>query len=488
MRELVIDNFAGGGGASTGIEMAGFAVDIAVNHDEIALGIHEANHPGATHLCENVWEVDPVQATKGRPVGLAWFSPDCKHFSKAKGGKPTDKRIRSLAWVVTRWAKAVHPRVIILENVEEFADWGPLTADNKPCPHRKGKTFRAWVSRLRNLGYEVDHKILRACDYGAPTIRKRLFLIARFDGRPIVWPEPTHINPNVKMGRLFKSTLKPWRTAAECIDWSIPCPSIFERKKPLADATLRRIAKGIMRYVVDCPDPFIVPVKQDVSMFSETRESLVSAFLAKHFGDKGQRPGSDLSEPVSTVTAVDHHSLVMLHIQRDFGSSIGGPLDMPIGTITAGGGGKVALVASSLVKLRGTCKDGQPVDEPMPSLTAGGTHVAEVRAFLLKYYGTDQDPKLREPLHTVTTKDRFGLVTVHGVNYQIVDIGMRMLSPRELFRAQGFPDSYVIDQLPDGTKISKSHQIRLCGNSVCPDVASALVGANYSQMASDVAV
>ncbi len=446
--ELVVDNFAGGGGASLGIEMAGFEVDIAVNHDEIALGIHEANHPGATHLCENVWEVDPVQATKGRPVGLAWFSPDCKHFSKAKGGKPTDKRIRSLAWVVTRWAKAVHPRVIILENVEEFADWGPLTADNKPCPRRKGKTFRAWVSRLRNLGYEVDHKILKACDYGAPTIRKRLFLIARCDGRPIVWPEPTHINPNVKMGRLFKSTLKPWRTAAECIDWSIPCPSIFERKKPLADATLRRIAKGIMRYVVDCPDPFIVPVKQDVSMFSETRESLVSAFLAKHFGDKGQRAGSDLSEPVSTVTAVDHHSLVMLHIQ----------------------------------------KDGQPVDEPMPTVTAGGTHVAEVRAFLLKYYGTDQDPKLREPLHTVTTKDRFGLVTVHGTDYQIVDIGMRMLTPRELFRAQGFPDSYVIDQLPDGTKISKSHQIRLCGNSVCPDVASALVGANYSQMASDVAV
>ncbi len=487
MRELVIDNFAGGGGASAGIEMAGFAVDIAVNHDEIALGIHEANHPGATHLCENVWAVDPVQATKGRPVGLAWFSPDCKHFSKAKGGKPTDKRIRSLAWVVTRWAKAVHPRIIILENVEEFADWGPLTADNKPCPHRKGKTFRAWVSRLRNLGYEVDHKILRACDYGAPTIRKRLFLIARCDGRPIVWPEPTHINPNVKMGRLFKSTLKPWRTAAECIDWSIPCPSIFERKKPLADATLRRIAKGIMRYVINSKEPFIV----DTSGITVV-DPLV--FPIDHRGS-GDGVAKSVDGPISTVTAENRHAVVTSYLTKYHGESAGSDIEDPFPTVTAnsfhkrpGGNPPIALVTSNLIKLRGTCKDGQPVDEPMPTVTAGGTHVAEVRAFLLKYYGTDQDPKLREPLHTVTTKDRFGLVTVHGTDYQIVDIGMRMLTPRELFRAQGFPDSYVIGQLPDGTKISKSHQIRLCGNSVCPDVASALVGANYSQMASDVAV
>ncbi len=502
---------------------------------------------------------------------------NCTHFSRAKGGKPVKKKIRSLAWVVIRWAKTVHPRLIVLENVPEFAEWGPLTSDNRPCPLRKGKTFRAWMAQLRNLGYEIEYKILCAADYGAPTIRKRLFLIARCDGQPIVWPEQTHADPKVltKMGRIFKSNLKPWRTAAECIDWSIPCPSIFERKKPLAEATLRRIAKGIMRYVINTSDPFIVNLAhgeespngvkrwgtghRDINSPLPTitgtgdhavvtpyltkyhgesagsgigdpfptvtansfhkrpggnipialvapvvvknnfgtkpcqgvtdplhtvttqgnKHALVSAFLAKHYGDSGQRPGSEMGEPLGTVTSVDHHSLVTAHIQRDFKSSVGHSLDDPSGTITAGGGGKAALVTSNLVKLRGTCKDGQPVDEPMPTVTAGGNHVAEVRAFLLKYYGTDQDPQLREPLHTVTTKDRFGLVTVHGVDYQIVDIGMRMLTPRELFRAQGFPDSYLIDRLPDGKKIGKSDQIRLCGNSVCPPVAAAIVQANY---------
>ncbi|KGA93817.1 C-5 cytosine-specific DNA methylase [Leptospirillum ferriphilum] len=531
---------------------------------------------------------------------------NCTHFSRAKGGKPVKKKIRSLAWVVIRWAKTVHPRLIVLENVPEFAEWGPLTSDNRPCPLRKGKTFRAWMAQLRTLGYEIEYKILCAADYGAPTIRKRLFLIARCDGQPIVWPEPTHAHPKIltKMGRIFKSNLKPWRTAAECIDWSIPCPSIFERKKPLAEATLRRIAKGIMRYVVNASDPFIVPLTHqgsdrvhsihepiktvtsahrgemsvvapmvvpidhrgsgdgvskslDVPISTVTTENrhalvtpyltkyhgesagsdienpfptvtansfhkrpggnppialvapvvvknnfgtkpcqgvtdplhtvttqgnkhaLVSAFLAKHYGDSGQRPGSEMGEPLGTVTSVDHHSLVTAHIQRDFKSSVGHSLDDPSGTITAGGGGKAALVTSNLVKLRGTCKDGQPVGEPMPTVTAGGNHVAEVRAFLLKYYGTDQDPQLREPLHTVTTKDRFGLVTIHGIDYQIVDIGMRMLTPRELFRAQGFPDSYVIDRLPSEKKIGKSDQIRLCGNSVCPPVAAAIVQANY---------
>lgn len=650
LQELVVDNFAGGGGASTGIEMAGFAVDIAVNHDQIALGIHEANHPETIHHCENVWSVDPIQATKGRTVGLAWFSPDCRHFSRAKGGKPVKKNIRSLAWVVIRWAKTVHPRVIILENVPEFSEWGPLTPDNRPCPLRKGKTFRAWKAQLENLGYEIEYKVLCAADYGAPTIRKRLFLVARCDGQPIVWPEPTHSDPKTlaKTGRLFRSDLKPWRTAAECIDWSIPCPSIFERKKPLAEATLRRIAKGIMRYVINSKepfivntsntkttgrgpniwgqeeplrtitsssgfavvDPFVVPIDHRGSgdgvaksvdgpistVTTENRHAvvtpyltkyhgesagsdiedpfptvtansfhkrpggnppialvapvvvknnfgskpcqgvedplhtvttqgnkhalvtpylietgngerpgqnprtrslgdpawttaahgsqgaLVSAFLAKHFGDRGQRPGSELSEPVSTVTSVDHHSLVTAHIQRDFKSSVGHSLDDPAGTIMSGGGGKAALVTSNLIKLRGTCKDGQPVDEPIPTVTAGGNHVAEVRAFLLKYHGTDQDPQIREPLHTVTTKDRFGLVTIHGIDYQIVDIGMRMLTPRELFRAQGFPDSYIIDQLPSGKKIGKTDQIRLCGNSVCPPIAKAIVEANYSRI------
>lgn len=574
MKELIVDNFAGGGGASTGIEMAGFHVDIAVNHDPEALGIHEANHPEARHFCENVWDVDPLAATHGQPVGLAWFSPDCKHFSKAKGGKPVEKKIRSLAWVVIRWAKAVRPRVIVLENVEEFETWGPLTTDNKPCPLGKGKTFRAWKSQLERLGYEVDYKLLRACDYGAPTVRKRLFLIARCDGQPIVWPDPTHGDPKSIFVRT--GALKPWRTAAEIIDWSIPCPSIFERKKPLADATCRRIAKGIMRYVVDAADPFIVtvahgeespngakrwgaghrdlkdplptitgtgdhavvtpyltkyhggsagsdivdpfptvtansfhkrpggnvpialvsPVLTEHANASSPRcmsaneplrticaeikgghHALVSAFLAKHYGGV---VGTKLEDPLGTVTSVDHHSLVTAHIQRDFSQSIGSPADEPVGTITAGGSGKAALVTSNLVKLRGTCRDGQPVDEPMPTVTSGGNHVVEVRAFLLKYYGTDQDPNLREPLHTVTTKDRFGLVTIKGVDYQIVDIGMRMLTPRELFRAQGFPEDTVIDRLPDGKILGKTAQVRLCGNSVCPPIAEAIVRANYA--------
>lgn len=571
--ELIVDNFAGGGGASTGIELAGFEVNIAVNHDKIALGIHEANHPGTIHHCENVWKVDPIQATKGRPVGLAWFSPDCKHFSKAKGAKPVSPRVRGLAWVVIRWAKAVHPRVIVLENVEEFQDWGPLTSDKKPCPLRKGKTFRHWRKQLENLGYQIEYRILRACDYGAPTIRKRLFLIARCDGQPIVWPEPTHGDPKAKAGRLFKSDLPPWRTAAECIDWTIPCPSIFERKKPLKPATLRRIAKGIMRYVINAADPFIVTVAhgeespngvkrwgnghRDIKTplptitgtfdqalvtpyltkyhgesaggdirepfptvtansfhkrpggnppialvspvivknnFGEkpcqgvddplhtvttqgNKHALVAAFLAKHYGGV---VGTELKDPVGTVTSVDHHSLVTAHIQRDFKSSVGHPLDDPSGTITAGGGGKAALVTSNLVKLRGTCRDGQPVDEPMPTVTAGGNHVAEVRTFLMEYYGTDQNPHLRKPLHTVRTKDCFALVRIQGEDYQIVDIGMRMLTPRELFRAQGFPDEYVIDRLPDGRGISKSDQIRLCGNSVCPPIAKAIVQSNYS--------
>ncbi|MDE1901479.1 MAG: DNA cytosine methyltransferase [Alphaproteobacteria bacterium] len=249
---LIVDNFAGGGGASTGIEMGlGCSIDIAINHDDEAVAMHTANHPGAEHLCQSVWRADPRDVTKGRPVSLAWFSPDCKHFSKAKGGKPVEKHIRDLAWVVVHWAKLVRPAVIMLENVEEFKDWGPLTSteDGKliPCPLRKGFTFRRWCGELKKLGYKIEYRELRACDYGAPTIRKRLFLIARCDGKPIVWPAPTH-GPG----------LIPYRTAADCIDWSIPCPSIFERKRPLAEATLRRIAKGIFRYVIDAPKPFIV--------------------------------------------------------------------------------------------------------------------------------------------------------------------------------------------------------------------------------------
>jgi DNA (cytosine-5)-methyltransferase 1 len=566
LHDMVVDNFAGGGGASTGIEAAmGRQVDVAINHDLDAVELHTINHPHTRHLCESVWDVDPAKLCAGRPVRLAWFSPDCTHFSKAKGGRPVKKEVRGLAWVVLRWAAAVKPSVIMLENVEEFKTWGPLGKDNLPCPLRKGKTFSRWKSQLQAMGYTIEHRELRACDYGAPTIRKRLFIIARCDGEPIVWPQATHgdpQSPGVKSGKL-----KPFRTAAECIDWSLPCPSIFERKKPLAEATLRRIAKGIMRYVVDNPDPFIVPLTHHgkrknhdlkdpfktitganrgelalITPFvtehanaSSPRSwspveplrtccaavkgghfALVSAFLAKHYTGV---VGSDLQDPLGTATTIDHHSLVAASLVRHFGQSVGGSVKAPSPTILPGGMGKTGLVAASLVrnfgkstdadpakpactitgkakdalvtshlvKLRGTCKDGQATTAPMPTVTAGGLHIGEVRAFLLKYYGTDQDPNLREPLHTITTRDRFGLVTVKGVEYQIADIGMRMLSPRELFRAQGFPDDYIIDRRADGTPITKTAQVRLCGNSVCPPIAEALVRANIAAQKQEAA-
>lgn len=461
--ELVVDLFAGGGGASTGMELAiGRPVDVAVNHDPEAISLHERNHPQTRHFCSDVFEVNPATVTRGQPVGLLWASPDCKHFSKAKGGKPMSKKIRSLAWVVVKWAKAVRPRVICLENVEEFQTWGPLAADGRPCPERKGQTFSAWKRQLQNLGYQVEHRELRACDYGAPTIRKRLFLVARCDGQPIIWPSPTHAQPDAK-GRAPHG-LKPWRTAAQCIDWSIPCPSIFERSKPLADATCRRIAKGIMRYVVEAAQPFIVsianwsgeslrgvgaPLSTVTANPKGGHHALVTAFLAKHYTGV---VGSDLADPMGTVTSVDHHSLVTSH----------------------------------MVKLRGT-NVGSAATEPLHTVSAQGLHHAEVRAFLVKYYGVDQDPRLNEPLHTVTTKDRFGLVTVtiNGEPWAIVDIGLRMLTPRELYRAQGFPEAYHIDTGAAGEPITKTAQVRMCGNSVCPPLAQAIVAANYAEQQQD---
>lgn len=495
MIELVVDNFAGGGGASTGIEAGlGRAIDIAVNHDPVALTIHKLNHPQTEHYATDIRELDPIEVTRGQPVGLAWFSPDCKHFSRAKGGKPVSPRVRGLAWVVVRWAAQVKPRVIMLENVEEFEGWGPLEND-MPCQRRKGTTFRRWVAQLERLGYAVEWRALRGCDYGAPTIRKRLFVIARRDHQPIVWPAPTH-GPG----------LPPYRVAAECIDWSIPCPSIFERERPLAENTLRRIARGIQRYVIEAAEPFIAPVthptdarvhpitepfrtitganRGEFSLIAPTlintrngervgqaprvrdiqepyptltaagsQGALVAAFLAKHYGGN-ETPGWPLDRPISTLTTQDHHHLVTAHIQRDFGRSVGSECNEPLGTVTAGGGGKAALV----------------------------------RAFLLKYYGTDQDPRLAEPMHTLTTKHRIGLVTVAGEDYQIVDIGMRMLQPRELFTAQGFPLDYIIDGIKaNGRPVTKTEQVRLCGNSVCPPIPEALVRANFHDVARSAA-
>lgn len=473
--ELIIDNFAGGGGASTGIELAlGRRVDIAINHDPEAVAMHTANHPETKHYCESVWEIDPREVTQGRPVGLVWLSPDCKHFSKAKGGKPVEKKIRGLAWVALRWADVVRPRVIMLENVEEFRTWGPLVVDGegkaRPCPKNKGREFNAFCNAFRRQGYQVEHRELRACDYGTPTIRKRLFLIARRDGQPIVWPEPTHGDPRNIATKANK--LKPWRTAAECIDWSAPCPSIFERKRELAPATLRRIAKGIMRYVVNAAEPFIVNTRNG------ERE--------------GQAPRvRSIDEPFWTVTAQgSQHALVapVLTEHANASSPRSMPANEPLRTICAQTkGGHHALVTAFMAKHYGGVVGHGLHDEPLHTVSAQGTHHAEVRAFLVKYYGSDQDPRLEEPLHTVTTKDRYGLVTVAGEEYQIADIGLRMLSPKELFRAQGFPETYVtdwgIDHNGKRIELTKSAQVRMCGNSVCPPLAAALVRANLPEMA-----
>jgi DNA (cytosine-5)-methyltransferase 1 len=532
LKELVVDNFAGGGGASTGISLAlGRSVDIAINHDPAAIAMHKANHPDTRHYCESVWDVDPRKVTEGKPVALCWFSPDCKHFSKAKGGKPVDKSIRGLAWVAVRWAATVKPRVITLENVEEFTTWGPLI-DNRPDPKRKGRTFHAFVNALKRYGYQVEWRELRACDYGAPTIRKRLFLIARRDGLPIVWPRPTHGDPKsaaVKAGRL-----NPWRTAAEIIDWSLPCPSIFDRKRPLAENTLRRIARGIQRFVIENPNPFIIKINHHGAEFrgqaiDEPMQTITAkngwgvvcpALIQMGYGEReGQEPRIlDLNKPLGTVTAGGNKfAVATAYLDRQFTKSVGHSADSPLGTVTAGGSGKTnlvaaflakhygggytgpgadmdepaptvttrdhsALVTSHLIKLRGTCADGQLITEPMPTITAGGLHVGEVRAFLLKYYGTAVGQRCDEPLSTITTKHRLGLVTVHGQDYQIVDIGMRMLEPHELFAGNGFPLNYIIDRDADGKRYSKAAQVARCGNAVPPDFAKVLVEANLPEM------
>ena len=510
---LIVDNFAGGGGASTGIELAlGRPVSIAINHDRDAIAMHAANHPYTKHYCESVWDIDPRAATQGQPVTLAWFSPDCTHFSKSRGGRPVKKNIRGLAWVAVRWAATVRPRVIILENVEEFRTWGPLLKSGQPDKRKSGRTFRSFVAALRSHGYDVDWRELRACDYGAPTIRKRFFMVARCDGEPITWPEPTHGAPGsigVKSGRLL-----PYRTAAEIIDWTLPCPSIFDTSqeirqkyginavRPLAEATLRRIARGLQKFVIDNPAPYIVPAlvgvggragqsrprgtdepaatitsKADVALItphitpigqtgfsldrsrsidaplnttvSKAEQCLVSAFLSKYYSGGYTGDGNDARAPLNTVTSIDHN----------------------------------ALVTSNIIKLKGD-NAGQPTAEPLQTITAGGYHFGEVRAFLTKYYGAEGETGLpvTEPLHTITAVDRFGLVTVHGQEYAIADIGLRMLTPRELFCAQGFPRDYIIDTAADGKPITKSAQVARCGNSVCPALAEALVRANLPDM------
>lgn len=495
MRELIVDNFAGGGGASAGIEMAlGRSVDIAINHDPAAIAMHKANHPGTRHYCESVWDIDPREACGGKPVGLAWFSPDCKHFSKAKGGKPVDKNIRGLAWVAVRWAATVRPRVIILENVEEFKTWGPVI-DGQPDITRRGRTFNSFVNALRRHGYAVDWRELRACDYGAPTIRKRFFLIARCEGQPITWPEPTHGDP--KCPAVQAGHLKPWVPAAAIIDWSLPCPSIFERRRPLADATLRRIARGIMRFVVENPEPFIVKANHGGSDFqgqsihdpmqtltSKTGYGLVSPILTQYHGEKtpGEVRGQPVNAPIQTIDAANRYGLVAAFLTKYYGgyyTGAGSDLTEPLHTVTAND--HHALITSHIVKLKGT-NIGQQMTMPLQTVTAGGNHFGEVRAFLIKYYGQGFGQSVMEPLHTVTSKDTFGLVTVKGERYAIADIGLRMLEPRELFNAQGFPGDYIIHKDAYGREYPKYAQVARCGNAVPPPLAEALVRANMPEL------
>lgn len=645
--EIIVDNFAGGGGASTGIELAiGRSVDIAINHDPNAVAMHTTNHPDTLHYCESVYEVRPKVATAGRPVALAWFSPDCRHFSKAKGAKPVEKAIRGLAWVVLRWGLDVKPRVMKLENVEEFKTWGPLLAgEMRPDPARAGETFEAFIGMLttgisadhpalaecceflnisldsedaarlvNGLGYTVEYRELRACDYGAPTIRKRFFMVMRCDGKPIVWPEATHGDP--KSPAVLAGKLAPWRTAAECIDWTIPAPSIFGRKKPLAENTLRRIARGTQRFVIESASPFIVKcnhtttrgkydcfrgqalddplqtitkihgyaiavphltkfrtgatgqevtdplptvtagtakrpggnghamgiVEAELAPFlagnggseyqakprpldkpahtimKESRacvvapviarqfgasighradepsatitaggggkSQLVSAFLAKHYGGNYQGAGIDLDEPAHSVTTVDHHALVtaqIVGVGGRAGQSRPRDVSEPLQTMTTKA--DAAMVTSHLIKLRGTCRDGQRTDEPMPTITAGGQHVGEVKTTLaVEDYDEERAQQVLSFLQEYCGKECTGLVEIGGVTYRIVDIGMRMLQPHELYRAQGFPEWYIIDQDYRGVKYAKDKQVARCGNAVPPPFAEALVRANLPEL------
>lgn len=579
--ELIVDNFAGGGGASTGIELAtGYSVDIAINHDPEAIRMHKTNHPNTRHYCESVWDVDPVKVCKGYPVGLAWFSPDCKHFSKAKGGKPKDKNIRGLAWVALRWAGKVRPRVIMLENVEEFKTWGPLNRSHRPIKSKQGVTYKKFVSQLKELGYTVESRELVAADYGAPTIRKRFFLIARCDGKPIMWPEPTH-GPSDSL-EVAAGLRLPYMGAYTQIDFSLPCPSIFDTAeeikekygiravRPLAPKTLERIARGLKKFVLDNAEPFIVQVNHSGSSsdYCHSMNDPLKVITSKHgfgivepymvqIGQTGFTAdrSKDVREPLTTIVSKNEHCLVevktapciMCNNENNVGASVENPLptittgnrnfvvaptliqyhsetsksevrgqhvEAPIltvdgsnryGLVTSflhkyydggykGAGDKLenplptvtshdhnSICATTLIQMNNHC-DGRDIKEPIPTITAGDGHFGEVRAFLIKYYGQGTGQNIKEPLDTIPTHDRFGLVTIAGVDYQIVDIGLRMLEPKELYGCQGFPEDYIIDHDYTGKDYPRTEQVKRCGNAVCPPIPAALVRANLPEL------
>lgn len=541
-QKLIVDLFAGGGGMSVSMEMAwGRSPDIAINHNEDALSLHQANHPQTEHYVADVFEVDPRKATKGRPVGWLHLSPDCTHFSQAKGGQPRSAKIRALAWVGIRWAGQVRPDWISLENVKQFTKWSPLIAKRCPKtgrvvkldgtvaapgertpvqeqflipdPKREGQTYRRWCAILRKMGYDLDSRNLIAANLGGHTTRDRHFEIGNCIGEPIQWAETTyHKKPQRGQHK--------WKPAADCIDWSIPCPSIFIRKRPLADATMRRIARGIQRYVLDSGDPFIVPISdwsreavQDIHDPLSTitawprggKHAVVAPTLVQAgYGERqGQAPRClDLQQPLGTVVGSQKHALSCAYLMQangGFNTTPGHDLRQPTSTVT-NTGSQQQLVTAHLAHLRGNC-DARDVQEPLRTISAGGEHhgvvectlspehtegAERVAAFMMRFYSEGgQWSDLRDPMTTITTKDRMALVTVtiKGTPYVIVDIGLRMLEPRELFRAQDFPDSYIIDRGHDGRKFSKSTQVRMVGNSVNPTMAVGFLSLNAPHLA-----
>lgn len=544
--EMLIDNFAGGGGASTGIELAtGRPVDAAINHDPDAILMHQTNHPHTRHYCESVWDVNPWEVTRGRPVGLAWFSPDCKHFSKAKGSKPVDRNIRGLAWIVLKWAGTVKPRVIILENVEEFQTWCPVRR-GKPVKSKQGETFRKWKEQLMSLGYQVEHKELVAADYGAPTIRKRFFLIARCDGKPIVFPERTHAprdSEEVKSGKC-----KPWKSAAEIIDWEIPCPSIFDTSeeikekfgiravRPLAKNTERRIARGLDKFVLKNKEPFIVPIgygerKGQAPRVHDINEPLstvvgsgkqylaMPSLIQYHTEQTEKVRGQGLDDPIMTLDAANRYGLSEVYLTEYY--QTGRPLDVnsPMHTQTTKDREGVVMAHMEKFFSGGYTGSGSDMNAPLGTVTAVD-HNGLTETFLSKFYKTGIGQETEEPLHTITTSaGHFGVVTVkmnaagqelrhwnkvrellnkycdyeisddeillidiNGVLYFISDIGLRMLTPKELYAANGFPSDYIIDHDYTGKGYGKTKQVARCGNAVPPPFAEALVRANLPEL------
>lgn len=571
--EIIVDNFAGGGGASTGIELAtGRRVAIAINHDPDAIRMHRTNHPYTEHLQASVWDVDPVAECRGRPVGLAWFSPDCKHFSKAKGAALVDRKIRGLAWITLRWAAKVRPRVIILENVEEFQTWGPVRK-GKPVKKLAGTTFRRFISQLEALGYTVEFRELVAADYGAPTSRKRFYLIARCDGKSIVWPKPTH-------SKTGADGLPKWRSAAEVIDWSLPCPSVFATKaeimeryslkavRPLAKNTMRRIIRGVDKFTIRSGKPFIVqqkfqnaaqniekplttvtavgahelckPLLAPVTVTNTSNsvgatvgepmntvrtgggggQMLVTPFLAEcnHSGGGHIAPVGDayktitakhtggivcpsliqyhteqaehvrasgLGAPINTVDASNRYGLTCANLVEYYTG--GRPLDITDAMHTVTSHDREAVVAAHVVKFKGD-NLGHGMSEPMQTVTTSAGEFAECVTHLVKMRGGDNMgrwPEIRALLNEfcgyALAEDEVLLLEISGALYYIADIGLRMLSPRELYNAMGFPPDYIIDRDYEGNEYKKSAQVARCGNAVCPPVATALVRANLPE-------